>query len=917
MDWKTRIRRAFRDRDAAIGSATAVRQPPDVDALPDEDVIEELAGHAAADYEAALAEGLDAAEARRRVDVEIAIWVDDPVLRRRRSPRAVVFDPPSPANARLAGLAQEVRHAFRLLRRQPAYSLIAILTMALGIGATTSLVSVAYGVLLKPLPWAKADRLVRLYETRHGSTSRFGEMMTNAAYMAWQEHPSTIDGLGAWTIMPMTLGGAGETVRARVAAATPSLFPLLGVQPLLGSPFQEGDGGPGREAKVLLSFGLWEERMAGSSDVLGRPIRLDGKDYRIAGVMPRGFSFPDRETRAWIPFHVPPVVVRNGGGSLSMFQAVARLRAGATPAQAAAEATARARTAPDPGLVAIAIFGSKGPIEVSAIPLLEAETAVVRPAILVFLAAVALLLFTATANVASVQLARAAARRREIAIRSALGAGGVRLVRQFLIESVIIGLCGGLAGLLLAVGVHRALPWLLPARFPRLDDVTIDWRVMIFAFAVSLVSGVVFGLLPALQARQVNVTHSLAEDGLAPVGGGSRSRAGRARACIMAGQIAIACVLLVGAALLTRSFVALVNADRGYDPMNVLTARLAVPDTNYTGVRRAALLTTLLDRVRAMPGVTHVAFTSALPLGPGDMLGSFTMRSPRTGATVEAQSAIRFVSPDYFAALGLRVVHGRVFTDADTTTSAPVVVVNRAFARKYLTDRPVGERLPADFGNGVTEAEVIGVVDDVHHRSVTDPPSPELYNSYLQQVQGLRFDQPTLVIRTTARPAELVPTLRALVRQQDSSLAFDAINTMEDLVSGSLAQPRLYAVLLATFAVFALTIAGVGLFGVLAYMVAQRSREIGVRTALGARPLDIVGLVVRQGLVIVLVGLAVGLAMAFAFVKSLSTFLYGVTAYDTLSFTTVPIVLLLVAGLACLVPARRAASVDPVRVLRG
>jgi putative ABC transport system permease protein len=454
---------------------------------------------------------------------------------------------------------------------------------------------------------------------------------------------------------------------------------------------------------------------------------------------------------------------------------------------------------------------------------------------------------------------------------------------------VIIGLCGGLAGLLLAAGAHRALPWLLPARFPRLDDVTVDLRVMMFAFAVSLVSGVVFGLLPALQARHVDVSHSLAEDGLAPVGGGSRTRAGRARACIMVGQIAIACVLLVGAALLTRSFVALVNADRGYDPMNVLTARLAVPDTSYTGIRRAALLTTLLDRVRAMPSVTHVAFTSALPLGPGDMLGSFTMR----------------------------VAYGRVFTDADTTTSAPVVVVNRAFARKYLTDRPVGEHLPVDFGNGVNEAEVVGVVDDVHHRSVTDPPSPELYNSYLQQVQGIPFDQPTLVIRTTARPAELVPTLRALVHQQDPSLAFDAISTMEDLVSSSLAQPRLYAVLLATFAVFALTIAGVGLFGVLAYMVAQRSREIGVRTALGARPRDIVNLVVRQGLAIVLAGLAVGLAVAFAVVKSLSTFLYGVTTYDALSFTAVPIVLLLVAGLACLIPARRAASVDPVRVLRG
>ncbi len=385
----------------------------------------------------------------------------------------------------------------------------------------------------------------------------------------------------------------------------------------------------------------------------------------------------------------------------------------------------------------------------------------------------------------------------------------------------------------------------------------------------------------------------------------------------MAGQIAAASVLLVGAMLLTRSFLALMETDPGYDAAHVLTAQVVIPDSVFTPAARAQLLTTLLDRMSRIPGVTQAAFTTALPLNPGDMLGSFTMRSPRTGAQVMAQSAIRLVSPGYFAALRLRVLHGRVFADTDTATSAPVVVVNQSFARKYLSDRPLGDRVPVNLGKGATEAQVVGVVDDVHHRSFTDAPAPELYESYLQQANGFDYDAPTLVVRTVADPVALAPTARALVRQQDRSLAFESIATMESRVRSSLAKPRVYAVLLAAFAVFTLLIAAVGLFGVLGYSVAQRTREIGVRTALGARPLDVAALVLKQGLAIAVAGLSVGLAVAFAFAKSLSALLYGITPYDSLSFAVVPLVLLLVTGLACLVPARRAARVDPVQVLRG
>jgi predicted permease len=813
----------------------------------------------------------------------------------------------------------DIRYALRVLRRQPGHALIAVLTMALGIGATATLFSVAYGVLLKPLPWPDADRLVRLYESRQGGTQRFRPMMTNGAYLSWQEHPSsTIEAMAAWSPGLSTLRGAGDPVRVRVAEATASLFPILGARPLVGSLFVPGDEAPGREAVVVLSYGLWQERYGGSRDAVGRTLQLDDQPYRIIGVLPRAFAFPNADTRAWTPLRIVPVVTGSGNGrTLMMFGAIARLKPGVTPVQAAAEGTARARGGPDPGMVAIAVFGSKGLAQVTAVRWTDAQVAEIRPAILVFLAAVGLLLLAATGNVASLQLARAAGRRREIAIRAALGAGGMRLARQFLVESLLLGLAGGIGGLLLAGALHRALPALLPPTFPRLQDVALDLRVVAFTFGVSLVTSLMFGLLPALEARRVSVVASLAEDGRAPVGGGGRSRASRSRSLIMTGQVAIACVLLVGAALLMRSFVNLLSADLGYNPDNVLTAELSFPDA-FTGQQESAALQGVLDRLRASAGVTQAGVTNILPLSPGDSQTSFRMTSGVTGATVDVQAAHRLISPGYFAALGVRVVRGRAFSQADVASPAPAVIVNRTFADRYLGTRAVGARIPSS-GKGSTDNEVIGIVDDVHHRGPTEPATPELYELFRQGPGGIRrkTDQMTLAVRTSGDPVALVPVLRAIVRQQDPSLIVDGIQTMQGRLMASLAQPRLYAVLLGGFAVFALGIASVGLFGVLAYSVAQRTREIGVRTALGARPVDILTLVMRQGLSIAVAGLAIGLAVAAAATRWLSNLLYGVTAYDAAIFAAVPACLLVVAVVACLVPARRAARLDPLRALLG
>jgi predicted permease len=616
----------------------------------------------------------------------------------------------------------------------------------------------------------------------------------------------------------------------------------------------------------------------------------------------------------WTPFAVGSVLGERGTLRLSIFGGLARLQSGVTVERAAAEGTARARGAPDPGLAGTALFGGNGPPEISVVPALEAMTAEVRPAINVLLCAVALLLLTATANVASLQLARASARRREIALRAALGASGGRIARQLLIESLMLGGAGGVVGICVAAGLNRALPSLLPADFPRVDDIAVTAPVLAFAVLVAAVTSIGFGLMPALHARRLNLVDILSEDGQAPVGGRGRSRVARTRTLIMAGQIALTCVLLVSAALLTRSFIALLHADRGYDPTNLLTARLPLPAA-YAAERRTALLDTLLERIHAMPGVTHAAVGNALPLVSAGGYRALRMSSHRDPATqIDAQAMDRVVSPDYFATMRLRLVAGRTLSDADVATSPQVVVVNRSFAQKYLGDHPLGETIPIG-ADAHRESEVIGIVEDMRQGDISDALQTEVFRSY-RQTPIQPGAEPLFIIRTSDDPAAHVSTLRSLVRAEDASLALDSVMTMEERLMTSLARPRLYAVLLATFAAFALVIAGVGLFGVLSYNVAQRSREIGVRTALGATTGDIVRLVLRQAAVVTLGGVIAGLWASFAVVKAVSKLLYGVSAHDAVSFIVVPIVLACVAAIACVVPARRAARVDPLRAMR-
>ena len=909
IDWKASVRAAF-------GART-----------PDEDVVEELAQHAAAAYEAARAEGVDVESASVRVQGQIDTWAADPIVHTRRPRRPPAVVPPPSSASPLASMIQDARYALRLMGRQPAHTFVVIATMALGIAATTLLGSIAYGVLLKPLPWADAPRLVRLYETRQGSTRRFRPMMTNGTYRAWREGARTLDGLAAWDARQVALPDRPGAPRITVCDVTPSLFPLLQVAPVRGRAFVDGEEDPGRPPVVILSYGLWQQQFGGRADVIGARIRFDKATYTIVGVMPASFAFPDRETRAWLPFYIePPTTPDKAGVSISMFQALGRLRPGATAPQAAAEGTALGRAAipaaPHERVVAIAVFGSDGPVDVTVVPMLQALTGDVRPALLILLAAVALLLTVATANVASLQLARATARRRELALRSALGAGRGRLVRQTLVENLVLGLFAGGGGLALAALLHRALPAVLPANFPRLDDVAFDWRILAFAAALSILAGLGCGLLPALHIARSDIAPALGEDALAPVGGGFRAKTARARAVILAGQMAMACVLLVGAVLLVRSFVDLMNAELGYDPSNVLTARVILTDGEYSPERRLAVLDDLVQRLSAAPGVTHVAYSNSLPFVGGEALSSFPLKR-RDGSIVQVQTGVHNVSPDYFAAMGQHIVEGRGFSPGDASSDVPAAIVNREFSRKYLEGQALGWTLPGAVtkpGVRPPGRPIVGIVEDAVRRSVTDTPQPEIYGTPRRSGDGagrILDSDINLIVRTSSDPRELVPVLRGIVQAAAPAAPLESIMTMRDRVAGSLANPRLYAVVLATFAGFALLIAAVGLFGVLSYTVALRRREIGVRSALGATGRDIVLLVARQSLAIVAAGIAIGLLASAWATRLLGTLLYGVTTHDAVSFALVAAVLFAAAIVATIVPARRAAYVDPAKVLRG
>lgn len=901
MDWRAEIRAEF----ARLGKPA------------DEDVTEELAQHAAAAWTAERAEGSTADRADAAVRELIHAWClgAADIARPRRTP---LLESAPAARSPFAGLGLDIRHSLRLLRRQPGFSVVSVLMIALGIASTTAIFSVVNGVLLKPLPWRDAGRLIRIVESRDGGNLRL-PIFSNASYLAWKEHAETVEGLGAYITSTVSFDGSAGLERIASAGVSASAFPLLGVQPILGTVFADADElAPNN---IIVSYGFWQERFAGARDVIGKTLMLDGRPRTIIGVMPDGFDFPSRGVRLWTPFRVVPAIVPGSKQtSISMFAAFARLKPGVTPSQAAAEGGARGTAGPDLGMVTSAVFGATGPVRVTAQPMLDSIVGDMKDALWVLLAAVALLCVAAIGNVANMQLAQANARRREMAMRAAIGAGGGRLARQLFVETGVMALIGGVLGLGLTAAILRALPSLLPGDFPRAADVGIDARVALVVVALTILVALIVGLMPVRMARRVRLTSAIAENGSAPVGHRLRSPAARSRALIIAGQVAIAAVLLVGASLLIRSFQTMASADRGFAPSNLMTSRVTLLGQKLSPSARAEFFSTVAAKLRALPGVTTVGYSDVLPLG-----GTFTRVSfNRTSGEAPGDpnnnisAASRTVSANYASALGLRILQGRGFNESDTATSEPVMLVNEAFVRRYITGDPLAVSLPAGFDSAVEARNpwrIVGVVADVRNQSADEPPQPEVYCSVHQLSDGPSATQ-YVAVRTTGDSAPVAARLRDIVRETSSRAVAEQIMTMDARLMTSLSRPRLYAVLLGGFALFAALVAVIGLFGGLSYSVSQRTREIGVRTALGATPSEIMRLVVAQGMVMTVLGLVTGLLAAAFATRLLGQFLFGVTAHDPFSFAVVAIGLAAVAALACALPARRAARVDPLKGLR-
>jgi putative ABC transport system permease protein len=810
------------------------------------------------------------------------------------------------------GLWHDIRLALRSLRQQQGLSLAALLSLALGIGANTALFSVAYGVLLRPLPYPEADRLVRLAEEHPGAAAAFrGSLLTDSTYRAWSEGATTLEGIAAFGRGAVIDTTGDRAVRLESAAVSPSLFPLLRARPVVGRLLVADDAREGAPPVAVISDGLYRERFADDPAAVGSTLFLDGKAHTIVGVAPPGFDFPDGEPRLWTPFRVQSAPTEPGAQSIQLFGAVGRLAPGASVAQAAAEGTAAARSVERPP-IADAIFGQGGPVKVRVRTILDEMTATVRPALLVLSVGIGFVLLICCANVANLLLSRGVSRERELAVRTSLGASRWRVLRQVVTESLVLSLVGGALGLGLCGLLLAVLPEVAPADFPRLDDVALDSRAVLFAALAVVASGLLAGLTPALRAARRDPLPALREGAGASAG----ARTMRLGTGLLVAEAALAVMLLVAAGLLLHSFAELVAVDPGYDPGNVLVAQVYVggePDEDWT--RQLAL--DLVERTEALPGVEVAGASNMAPLSNATAITQFDLPPAVTGGEPITARAVSYtVTPGYAEALSLRLVAGRFFVPEDLGRAIRPLLVNEELVRAYLSDgRPVvGRRF--DFGRGENErpTEIVGVVGNVLKDGLDAAPQSELYS--------LPQDGPRipawfyLVVRTGGDPQALVAPLLAVAGELAPAAALE-VATLSSRLSDSVSQARFAAATLASVALLAVALAAIGLYGVLSYNLSRRRRELGVRGALGADRGAIVRLVLRQGLLVTAAGLALGLAGAAALARLLASLLFGVTPLDPVAFAAAPVLLLAVAAGACLLPAWRAASVPPTEALRG
>jgi putative ABC transport system permease protein len=800
----------------------------------------------------------------------------------------------------------DLRFALRQLRKSPGFTLIAVITLALCIGANTAIFSVVNAVLLRPLPYPHSEQLVRVF----GSQPQLALAPSSPAnFLEWKEENQVFERIGTYVGQGFNLLGGDKPERVIGARVSADLLPLLGVQPALGRLFTNDEDQEGRGQVVIVSHDFWRSRFGGGPNIVRQTITLNDRPYTVIGVMPPGFAFPSTRTQVWVPiaFNAAERKTRD----TNFIDVIARLKPGVSIEQARANmnAVARSQTERYPK--------TNTGVGVKVVSLQEHIVGDVRPMLVVLLGAVAFVLLIACANVANLLLARAAARQREMAIRGALGASRSRVVRLLLTESVLLAVVGGAFGLLLAFWSLDLLVSLKPANLPRLAEIGVDRTVFLFTLAISVVTGLLFGVAPALQVSKMDLNEGLKESSL---GGTDSPRRHRLRALLVVSEVALSLVLLVGAGLMIRSFSRLLAVDPGFKADHVLTAFVSLPVSKYPKrEEQTAFFDRLLERLRNVPGVSAAGLVTDIPLYGGSSTGFDVDGRPEALPGQRPMTDYRLINADYFAAMGMKLVKGRAFSRYDTEAAPGVVIINETMATRFFAgEDPIGRRLDLS-GDPKDLREIVGVVGDVRNYGVDEDVKPEVYVPFLQSapdyLSGV-VSAMTIVVRSAIAPTALGSALREQVQALDKDQPVSEIKTMEWYLADSMAQRRFNMLLLGVFAGLALVLAAVGIYGVIAYTVTQRTHEMGIRIALGAKGGDILRLVFSNAMATTLIGIALGLGAAFALTRLLRSLLYQVSPTDPFVFAAIPLLLLSVAVIATYLPARRAMKVNPITALR-
>jgi predicted permease len=814
----------------------------------------------------------------------------------------------------MGNLLQDLRYALRSLLRQPGFTVVAVLTLALGIGANTALFSVVRSVLLEPLPYRDPAQVAMIWSRWQGFDKTW---VSEPEYLNYRKLLRSFEDIALFSTFDTNITENEAPVRLPAAQVTPNLFPLLGVTPVLGRGFRDEEAQGDAAPVLLVSWELWQSRYEGDASILGRKLSISGEPYEIIGVLPRGFGLPldfktDQPVQVWYPYAVPPMeALPQSGGSHGSY-AIGRLRAGVTEAAANAELHTYVTKLRDDG-----VYPPEWNFEAFAVTASHEVAGTMRSALLVLLGAVGFVLLIACVNVANLLLVRAEDRRREISVRTAMGADGPRLVRQLLVENLVLALVGGTAGVWVAWLGMTLLRGLAPANLPRVPAATIDGGVLGFTLLLSLLTAGVFGLVPALQALRTDVQAVLKESGRSNTAGGARQRV---RQMLVLTEVALAVVLAVGAGLMLRSFWRMLDIDPGFRAENVLTMRMTTPAAFYPDDPAVTgFYTTLLTRVRALPGVEAAGLVRVLPIDReiGDSCVQVEGYVPPPGQCTPADW--QAASDGYFEALGMRLVEGRFIEATDTREATQVMVVNQAFVRQYFADgQALGKRVRFAFVPDAGPQIIVGVVGDARHNGITGQIKPTFYRPHAQWAVSTGGPQRsvTLVLHTRTDAAALTAPVRSVVRELDARLPVSNVQTMSDVLARAVAQPRFTLVLLLAFGLLALALAVVGIYGVVSYAVAARRDELGIRMALGAEPRAVVWLSLQQGLGHAVLGVLAGTVGALGVTRLLQNLVYDLPTTDPLTYLGVALFGLGAAFMASWIPARRAARTDPAIALR-